>query len=618
MRLNWYIPLGLVSIALFYAGFQQWQHQQWRSWIGQKLMIDLRSFCPEPLSQPTSSCTTPVTALSEQLAALLHQHQIGGVVLFAQNIQSEPQLRQLTTELQASTDTALPMWIAVDQEGGRISRFPDTMAAAFPGNMALGASYAKRSTELAYATGQAQARQLSTFGINLNFAPTVDVNSNPLNPVINVRAFSDQPQMVAELGIAIANGLQQGGVLATFKHFPGHGDTAVDSHTGLPKVEHNKQQAYAQDIAPFAQAIKSGVAQAVMTAHIQYPSLDSSEVMNAKGEKMLRPATVSKTILTNLLRTELGFAGVVFTDALNMAAIADFFSPEQAVIETFAAGADVALMPLAIRSPADFARLELMIDQVLQAMDDGRLSAEAMEQSYQRIVSLKQKLKLPDGAQQPTDDLQRRQQERALDLEIAHAAVTVVKGQEHLPLLGVKQSGTIWLAMPDAEKCQQLVSAFALIEFSSDAIQCLGPNTTSNEATAFKLDDILIGGLITPQQSAAEFGVIADMIAAGLSPATESEQIAWLGSVMAQAKAAGSRTVLIALRSPYALPALTSVSDIQLVSYGYSVRTDQTAEPGAVYQALAAVLSGKIVAQGQLPVQLPVQVTEAKKEIPHD
>ena len=241
-----------------------------------------------------------------------------------------PALHELCGALQAQA-TALglpPLLIAIDQEGGIVSRLPAPFITT-PSSMAQAATDDPAAAqECTRITG----RQLRAFGINTNFAPVLDVNCNPANPVIGTRAFGADPHTVTRYGLAALQGYRETGVIATIKHFPGHGDTGVDSHFGLPVAHHDRARLDAVELAPFKAAIAAG-APALMSAHMVFSALDNL------------PATLSRAILTELLRSELGFEGVIFTDALNMRAIADRYGATEAAIMAKAAGADV-LLPL--------------------------------------------------------------------------------------------------------------------------------------------------------------------------------------------------------------------------------------------------------------------------------
>ncbi len=602
---------GLLLSALVICGGWYWQQQhkeqQIRFWLGQKLMLDLRYFCPASASATATatasdSCQQPVTQLPELWQQQLKKLHIGGVVLFAVNLVDRTQISGLTSALQQSSSDGLPLLVATDQEGGRVARLPESVLPAFPGLMALGATAARHQQQFATAQGAAQAQTLRQLGININFSPALDVNSDPANPVIGVRAFGDDPELVATLGIALARGLQQGGVAATLKHFPGHGDTATDSHTGLPRVDHVRAVAETIDIAPFREAVQAGAARLVMTAHIQYPALDDSEIQTRHGELILPPATLSHRILTTLLREQLEFDGVVITDALNMQAISDAFTPLQAAKHSFNAGADIALMPLQIQSPADFAQLQQLIDDLVLASQNGELDVAALEASYLRIRDLKrwlaqQAAPAPLSADAAAMQYQAQQQ---LDLAIASAALTQLDGD----LTGLAQAKAFYLLMPDADKCRRFSLA---LQTALPAVprQCVDLRDSS-ALPALAPGAVVVGAYVAPEQSAVEAGVLADLHQPGqpLAPLSVDSQLQQLRQQLTQARKQGATTVLIALRSPYQLPQFAGKVDIRLASYGYPFSLQPDGEPGAVFTALARLFAGSSAATGVLPVRL--------------
>lgn len=595
---------GLVVLAGLLAGswlwYQQRQEEQLRFWLGQKLMLDLRHFCPQPDTE-TAPCEQTVTQLPQLWQQKLTQHHIGGVVLFAANLQERKQIRALTTALQQSSSDGLPMLIATDQEGGRVARLPEAILPAFPGLMALGATYATEQLNYATAQGAAQAQTLRQLGININFSPSLDVNSDPHNPVIGVRAFGDEPQQVAALGIALARSLQQGGVAATLKHFPGHGDTATDSHTGLPLVDHIRAVAETVDLEPFRQAVQAGAARLVMTAHIQYPALDERQIKTQQGEWIYPPATLSPAILTGVLREQMGFDGVVITDALNMQAITAAFSPVQAVAQSFNAGADIALMPIEIKSPDDFARLEQLIDDLVQATQNGELDSDQLAESYHRIRDLKLWLAQQAPAAELSDLAAEAQYQanQQLDLAIATKAITRLDGD--LTLL--QQAKTLYLLMPDVDKCRRFSLALAE-EFPAAELHCLDLRTKATLGTLAP-DSAVIAAFVAPEQSAVEAGVLADMRQniKMLSPLSVSTQLEVIRQQLAMARKQGATTVVIALRSPYPLTVFAGNTDIRLATYGYPFSLQPDQDAGAVFVALARLFSGKTRATGALPVR---------------
>ncbi len=292
---------------------------------------------------------------------------IGGVILFSRNIQSPGQTAELIRSLQQSSE--IPLLVGIDQEGGRVSRLPRPFT-SFPGNHALGLSGSK---ELACSFGQATANELTAAGFNLDFAPVLDVNSNPDNPVIGERAFGSDTQLVADLGCAVIRGLQEHGVIACGKHFPGHGDTSLDSHLDLPTVPHNKEALRQREMLPFQRAITSEV-ETIMTAHVLYPQLDPE-----------LPATLSPVIVQNILREELHFNGVVFTDDLEMKAVEEKWGIERSCVLALRAGVDALLIC------HDPVKQEKGLHAVIRAVEEGEIPIERIEEAAARVLDLKRR-----------------------------------------------------------------------------------------------------------------------------------------------------------------------------------------------------------------------------------
>src|ERR1044071_4504678 len=258
------------------------------------------------------------TSVTSELASFIKQYKPGGVILFSRNLESIEQMVDLTNNLQACMPHS-PLLISIDQEGGRVSRLPKGFT-IFPPCSLLGRA---NSTELAYAAAATIAKELRAVGVNMNMAPVLDVNSNPDNPVIGDRAFGTTPTVVCELGIATAAGLQDNGVVACGKNFPGHGDTNTDSHKELPVVEASRERLEAVEFPPFRRATAAGIA-TLMTAHVLYKALDDR-----------LPATLSPDVMTHLLREQMGYDGVVLTDDLEMHAIVDHYGPGESAVRAF-------------------------------------------------------------------------------------------------------------------------------------------------------------------------------------------------------------------------------------------------------------------------------------------
>ena len=310
-------------------------------------------------------------------AEVVQKYHPGGVIHFTwtDSLQDPEQIAELSNGLQTaatSSGAGIPLLISTDQEQGAVTRI-GAPATQFPGNMALGASRSQEDAERAAAiTGQ----ELRAMGINFDLAPSGDVNVNPENPVIGVRSFSSDPRLAAQLTAAQIRGYQDsaattGTVSASVKHFPGHGDTNLDSHTDLPVIEHDRAQWEQLDAPPFAAAIAARV-DSVMSAHIVMPKLDDS------GE----PSTLSPNVLTGMLRSELGFDGVVITDSLRMEGVRQKHSDSEVPVLALEAGADLLLMP---------PNLQTAIDGVIDAVRSGDLTEERIDKSVERILEMKQR-----------------------------------------------------------------------------------------------------------------------------------------------------------------------------------------------------------------------------------
>src|SRR5690348_12626 len=311
---------------------------------------------------------------SEDIIRLIEREHIGGVILFSRNQRDARQIRALTARLQEIARAAghpYPLLIATDQENGLVRRLgPD--ATVFPGSMALGAV---GDTEVTFAVARATARELRALGINMNFAPVADVNNNPANPVIGVRSFGEEPALVAAHTAAAVRGHLAGGVIPTLKHFPGHGDTAADSHLGLPIVPFDLDRLDRVELMPFRTGLAAG-AECVMTAHVALPRLTGGESI---------PAILALEVVRGLLRARLGFAGVAVTDSLEMRAIADTAGIGPGAARAILAGNDIVLISHV------FAEQMEAITAIRHAAGDGTLAADVINAAVERVLDLKRR-----------------------------------------------------------------------------------------------------------------------------------------------------------------------------------------------------------------------------------
>jgi beta-N-acetylhexosaminidase len=317
--------------------------------------------------------------LPAELRALAREFSLGGIILFARNVVEPEQVAELAFEA-SRLDPELPLWVSIDQEGGRVARLKAPFT-EWPPMATLGRS---GDVALAERFARALAGELKAVGITLDYAPVLDVHTNPKNPVIGDRALGDNAADVARLGVAIIRALQAEGMAACGKHFPGHGDTSSDSHHELPLVEHPPDRLREVEFSPFRAAIEAGVS-AIMTGHVLVPALDES-----------RLATLSRRIVTGILREELGYQGVIFTDDLDMQAIAGTYAVPSAAVMAVEAGCDGVLI-----CGGDQTTQAAAIEALIHAVEDQRLQVTAIEDSLKRHQRAKERFLAPAVSARP-------------------------------------------------------------------------------------------------------------------------------------------------------------------------------------------------------------------------
>ena len=367
------------------------------------------------------------SASHDRILEYIEDQGIGGVIM---SVGSPTEVAAKLNDFQAHSD--IPLLVAADLETGAGFRMrgavqmPGTIelggATDFPSLMAVGAT---ADPQLAYEMGRITAREARGVGIHIPFAPVLDVNNNPDNPIINVRSFGENPEDVADLGAAFVRGVQEHGAIATGKHFPGHGDTETDSHLGLPVIPHSRARMDSVELFPFRHAIEAGMG-AVMTAHISVPSLDGGV-----GD----PATLSSAVLTDLLRDEMEFDGLLFTDAMDMSAISRGFGAEEASVRAIEAGADVILMPPSV---------ERAVEGIAAAVESGRIEASRIDASVRRILETKKQIGLDRDRAVQIDQIGQVvgiPAHTQVAAEIAERSITLLhNGGNLLPLLGTRSA----------------------------------------------------------------------------------------------------------------------------------------------------------------------------------
>lgn len=484
--------------------------------------------------------------------------RVPGVCLFAYNFRDLAQFRRLTASLHQAAQQGgqLPPLVGIDQEGGQLMAISGG-ATELPGNMALGATGSPAMAEIA---GRILGRELADLGCNLNFAPVLDLASQPRSQSVGLRAFGDDPALVAGLGTAIIAAMQAEGVLATAKHFPGHGHTAQDSHHGDTVVNRSLEELLTFDLAPFVAAIKAGVA-AVMTAHVRYPQLD------------VLPATFSRVIVHELLRERLGFGGLVITDALDMHALQDT-QPLHRALRALEAGCDLALL-------GHMAEQEAMLGPLHDAADPASL--ERIIQARSRLAPFDpQDLTLDGGPEGPQLWAEHRPQAQRL----TEASITVSQGRDRLPLR----------LEPEQRLCVVTVRAGNLTpaETAAEAQNLLARQVARRhgELTVRELpygaSEREIEAVLAACQGAA--AVVVATVNAVTDPAQQR--------LLRRLHASGQRPYVLALRSPADGWGLHGAAAV-VCSYGR--RPLQT-------EAAVAVLFGEREASGRLPIDLTMEL----------
>ncbi len=523
--------------------------------IGQMLMPDFRNWKGQN-----------VTKMLPEIEQLIQEYHLGGVILFRENVVTTEQTARLVADYQEATEK-YGLLMTIDQEGGIVTRLQS--GTDMPGNMALGAT---RSPEIAHDVGRVIGEELNALGINMNLAPVLDVNNNSDNPVIGVRSIGESPDLVAEIGVAYTKGLQSTGVAATAKHFPGHGDTAVDSHLGLPEVPHDKERLMEVELYPFQKAMEAKI-DAIMTAHVTFPKIDDTKVISKKdGTEISLPATLSYKVLTELMREEMGYEGVIITDALNMNAISDHFGSVDAVIRTVKAGTDIILMPV---------DLEAVVDGLLDAVVTGEISEERIEASVKRILTLKiGRGILKTENPQPIEDVVANAEavvgsdaHKRVEAVAANRSITLVKNENVLPLNVANDEQVIVVGNSYIES---LYNSVKIHHENTVLIKASGPLTDA-QLQQLRGASVVIVGTTTSTVSARD---------------PNSAQMRMVNQLI---ELADAPVIGVGIRNPYDIMAFPEI-DAYLAQYGFR---------DASFKAAAATLFGENNPTGQLPVTIP-------------
>lgn len=505
--------------------------------------------------------------LPAELKSIVHDIRPAGFTLFRPyNIDHPQQVRLLTDQLQQlALEAGLPPFlIAADQEGGQLNAIgPGTTQ--LPGNLALGAA---DSTDLARQAGEVLGCELAAMGINVDFAPVCDVNSNPRNPVIGTRSFGEDPHAAARLASALIAGIQSQGVAATAKHFPGHGDTSGDSHFGVPVVDGSLERLHQVELPPFRTAVEAGVS-LVMTAHLALPALDGRSDL---------PATLSHRILTGLLREEMGFGGVIVTDAMNMKAIRQGDALGEEAVRAVEAGADLLLM---MDDPADQRRA---YDSILTALRLNHLDPQLFAGSLRRIQKLK--AWIASSLRQPELEVVGSPAHRKVADQIAEKSITLVRDDRHLLPLHLDPEGPLAVVLPQPLDLTPADTSSYITHSLPAEVRRFHPTLDVFEVSHHPTQAEIAS--VRERLAARPYAAV---IAGTINAFASEEQAALVNAVLLT----GLPTIAVALRMPYDPAAYPEVPTC-LCTYSLL-------EPSM--RALAQVVFGEIAPLGRLPVSIP-------------
>ena len=518
----------------------------------------------------------------------IEENKVGGVILFRGSVYESVILMNRLQQL-----ARYPLLISADLEAGAGMRFEDTIN--FPWNMAVAAT---GNPDFARRQGEITAREARALGVQQIFAPVVDVNNNAANPVINVRSYGEDPADVARFAAAFTEGAQAAGAIATAKHFPGHGDTAVDSHRGLPEINVGRDRLNSIEFVPFQAAVNAGVG-SVMVGHIALPQIDSTVVKplprNLKGkptdtdeageiidDKATMPATMSP-VMGRILRNDLKFSGLIVTDALSMSGLTIYFTPEESAVRALEAGADMLLKPVDV---------DAAFRGVREAVKSGRITEQRVEESARRIMAAKYDLGLVEQRMTPVDAIDRivaGQDAVKLAGEIAERAVTLVRDEDKLlPLKNLKPETRIFnLAVTNGDDRNWITNPFvAKLKRSGVKVETIVLDERSGEQEV---------------QKAIESAKSANIVLASLYGRVRSGQVSSVGipdpgaRALSAVVAAKVPVIGISFGNPYLLQYFPGLRTY-VVAYG---------DMPSLQNAVARALMGEIDIVGRLPISLP-------------
>lgn len=576
---------------------------------------------------------------NSELRDALQKHQYCGVILFGSNIIDNEQVYNLVKDLQDNNKQSdnvsvhIPYIMPLDEEGGIVVRL--TSGTRMTGNMAIGATTDAEGNALK--TGEIIGEELAALGFNTDYAPDIDVNNNPSNPVIGTRSFSDDPEVVAKLGKSFADGLKEKNIIATYKHYPGHGDTETDSHIGTPSVEKTYDEIKEVELVPFKEAINNG-ADMIMTAHITYPLIDDEVTFGDGVTKGYYPATMSRKMITDILRDDLGFNGVVVTDALEMKAIrtAGLVKGEEGTVEyginvareVINAGVDILLIPTDLNNEDAAAYYDDYINGISELVKSGEISSKRIDESVRRILVMKNKYHIFDidggsineseGKTNSENHIEEvgSKAHHEDEMEIARKAITLLKNDEDLIPLAQDKKDIVFLGR---QKNDSYTINYAIDEMKKEGLI----SEDSNISVEYYYDssaDVKLNYTddMKNKISSADI-VIAFSYASGSAfYDKENPQYIALHSALKDVHDNGGKFILLSENLPYDAAVYSDADGIVLSYMGSGLNidpTDKTSDgvsKGAINANIIAAIEtifGYNKPKGKLPVNVP-ELTE--------
>ena len=533
------------------------------------------------------------TEIDRDYAEMLTKYDFGGILLFAGNVVDSAQTVTLIRDSQeAAMKSAggIPMFICVDQEGGSVNRVP--FGTTGSGNMALAAT---GDTSLTEESAKMLGDEIRALGFNMDFAPVSDVNSNPANPIIGVRSFSDDPELVAEHVTAFIKGMDSAKISTALKHFPGHGNVGEDSHTHLPCSDFSLEEIKACDLIPFQAGIDAG-SDMIMTAHIQFPKIEKKTYVSIKdGEEITLPATLSRTIITGLLREQMGYNGIVITDAMEMDAIAAHFDPLDAAVMAINADVDILLCPVELYKDGEvntFPDVDKYMEGLLARVEAGDIREEELDNSVYRILKLKKErdLQVPSEQQiaQAADAVGTGANHKR-EWEIAQAGMTLLKNENGALPLDKEQSVLILYPAekrgPSVEYAVSRLEKEGLLDASKVTSMCYADLAAENTDLQLALAK-------------------ADKLVVLLQSTVRNEEIVKL---IDEAHQSGKQAVLLCLNLPYDAACYEEADAVLCAYQPYGSAHDEEGNGPFNLNVAVAICTAynQSVPSGVLPVNVP-------------